>query len=307
MSDRGSAGRRHATRLLLTVGEMHKRGFQGLRIVPSMNEDPFHWDCHLVLGPYMDPGHGSFAHVEMGNSLPYSSANDRYVWFNGPGSTARELADQLERGGLSSWLAEALIDDFAYAGWYAKMLGMAERGYFPCASLNGEVVPGDAPLPLFAWPDGTVAPAHHTLPSAPYSTTHPADRSVSCPDPDGPMDAITQFALSYDGYGRLGRDAQRVLQLVRPVVSQVKKDGSVPLWAGLDVLRGALFYLQREAHWTEYTEPVNEREMRAVTRQVVLHVGRQPLPDDYHMQEQPHEPLTVGYDRRKEAARGRRT
>lgn len=75
-----------------------------------------------------------------------------------------------------------------------------------------------------------------------------------------------------------------------------------------DVLRGALFYLQREARWTEYTEPVNEREMRPVTRQITLHVAGQPLPNDYHPQdEQSHESLTAGFARRKKAARSRPT
>ncbi len=82
----------------------------------------------------------------------------------------------------------------------------------------------------------------------------------------------------------------------------------MPLWAGLDVLRGALFYLQREAHFTEYTSPVNEREMRAVTREIALHVAGHPLPDDHHTQnERFHEPLSAGYARRDEAARSRRT
>ena len=305
MSDRGSAGRRHATRFLLIVSEMHKRGFQGLRIVPEMTDDPFHWLCHLVLGVDMDPGHGAYFQVSMGGGVPYSSANDEYVWSDRPGSTARELADQLERASFSSWLEGARVDDFAYAGWYLKMLGMAERGYLPTATLNGEVVAGDDPLPLFAWPDGTVVPGHHTLPPAPRAVS-PTEATVRIPDPDGPPDAIANFALSYDGYGRLGHDAQRVLQIVRPVVRQVQKDGTVPSWAGLDVLRGALFYLQREAHWTEYQSPINEREMRAVTRQIALHVDGQPLPNDHHaLDQQPHEGLFAGYDRRKRAARSR--
>lgn len=310
MTDRGFSGRRHATRLLLTVSEMHKRGFQGLRIFPTLEEDPFGWNCHLVLSRSMDPGHGAFSQVEMGSSLPYFSSGDdgQYLWSDRPGSTARALADQLEQGSLSSWLEGALVDDFAYAGWYAKMLGMAERGYLPAAMTNGELVSGDAPLPLFAWPDGTVPPGDHTLPPAPLAAGTSADQSIRCPDPDGPMDAIDRFAISYDGYGRTAQEANRILQVVRPVVTQVKKDGTVPLWAGLDVLRGALFYLNREAHWTSYMEPVNERELRAVVRQISLHVANRPLPDDRWAQnDQPHELLTEGYARRKAAARKRPT
>lgn len=148
---------------------MHKRGFQGLRIVPTMQERPFSWLCHIVIATDMAPGHGSYGRVEMGSSLPYFSPDDaQYVWASRPDTSARELADQLEHGGLSSWLEPARIDDFAYAGWYVKMLGMAERGYLPTVAANGEIVDGNAPLPLFAWPDGTVPPGRHELPPAPH-------------------------------------------------------------------------------------------------------------------------------------------
>lgn len=305
MGDRGSTGRRHATRLLLMVSELHKRGLQGLRVVPSMTERPFQWTCHIVLRAVMEPGHGSYGRLEMGSSLPYNSAVDEYVWSDRPGSSARELADQLEASSLSSWLEGARLDDFEYAGWFLKMLGMAESGYFPTVTFQGEIVSETDCLPLFAWPDGTVEPGDHMLPPAPR-VTDSTGSTVRIPDPDGPPDAIAHFALSYDGCGRLGVDGQRVLQIVRPVVRQVKKDGTVPAWAGLDVLRGALFYLQREAHWTEHLEPVNEREMRAVTREIALHVDGQPLPyDSLERAQGPNEGLSAGYERRRRAARSR--
>ena len=166
MSDRGSSARRRATRLLLMISELHKRGFQGLRIVPLMNEDPFDWICHVVQDVAMDPGHGSYGHIEMGGSILYSG-DTRDFWSGDPGLTARELADEFERASFSEWIQQARVDDFAYAGWFLKMLGMAERGYFPAASLNGEIVPGQNRLSLFAWPDGTVAKGNHTLPPAP--------------------------------------------------------------------------------------------------------------------------------------------
>lgn len=45
-----------------------------------------------------------------------------------------------------------------------------------------------------------------------------------------------------------------------------------------------------------------------MTRQITLHVAGQPLPNDYHPQdEQSHESLTAGFARRKKAARSRPT
>jgi hypothetical protein len=140
-----------------------------LRIIPSMDEEPFEWHCHLVVAAHMDAGHGSYTRVVMGGSVPYSftTDGDRYAGSDRLGLSARELADELEQGSLSSWLEAARVDDFAYAGWYVKMLGMAERGYLPYAESKGEIVAADVPLPLFAWPDGTVTSAQLSLPPAP--------------------------------------------------------------------------------------------------------------------------------------------
>lgn len=165
-SNRGSSGRRRATRLLVMISELHKRGFQGLRIVPGMNEDPFFWSCHIVLGVDMDSRHGSYTQVVMGGSIPYDSGVGRFVWSDRR-STARELADEFERASFSDWLEAARIDDFAYAGWFLKMLGLAERGYFPAASPNDEIVSARDQVPLLPSGDGTVAPGRYTLPPAP--------------------------------------------------------------------------------------------------------------------------------------------
>lgn len=298
MSQRGSAGRRKATRLLAVVAELHKRGFQGLRIVPWLTEEPFGWVCHVLQVTDVHRGHGADGRVEMGSTILYDSRSGTYLWSSKPDATARELADELEHGSLSGWLQAARLDDFAYAGWFSRLLGMAERGYLPCLGSNGTRVPGDQPLPLFAWPDGTVPPGRHWLPPAPLPVRDVGARLRRCPDPDGPMQPIAQFALSYDGYGRIAAEAERILHLLRPVLEQVKRDGTVPPWAGLDVMRGALFYLQREAHFTEVSEPVNEREMRSLAREIALHVAGRPLPHDHAFGGDGQEPLTDGYGRR---------
>lgn len=302
---RGSSGRRRATRLLATVAEMHKRGYQGLRIVPLLDPEPFAWDCALVVpNRVASPGYGSYTPPDMGSSVPYWSRDggSGYLWSSRPGSSARQLADQLEEGSLSGWLQSARLDDFAYAGWFLLLLGKAEQGLLPYTNPDGETLADNRPVPLFAWPDGAVPRADGTLPPAPLPWARPPVL-IGCPDPDGPLEQIGRFALSYDGYGRMGRDGVRLLQVIRPVIRAVQKDGTVPGWAGLDVLRGALFFLQRQAHHTEISHPVNEPEMRAVTRQIVLHADGQPLTDDQCGQDSYlQDPITAGFYRRDRAA-----
>ncbi len=99
-----------------------------------------------------------------------------------------------------------------------------------------------------------------------------------------------------------------MLQVVRPVVREVKKDGSVPLWRVLTCC-GAHYSTCSEKRTSPNTRhQLNEREMRAVTREIALHIAGQPLPDDQYAQnERFREPLSAGYARRDEAARSRRT
>lgn len=108
-----------------------------------------------------------------------------------------------------------------------------------------------------------------------------SDAVIRCPMADAHPQDISRFALSYDGYGRIGRDAASLARIVRPVVERIQHRGYVPQWAGLDLMRAALFWLQRQAHFTEYTAPANEKEMRILVSEIALHADGQLLTDDY--------------------------
>lgn len=57
------------------------------------------------------------------------------------------------------------------------------------------------------------------------------------------------WALSYDGYRRLASDPTALFdRLVRPMRDEFESAGSIPDWCGVDLLRGWLFFLQREDH-----------------------------------------------------------
>ena len=89
---------------------------------------------------------------------------------------------------------------------------------------------------------------------------------VSLPD-------LLEFALTYDGYERLA-DAEHIHQVVRPVLRAIEKNGNPPEWAGLELLRGALFVLQRNMHWTDDPSGQLEQHMRILLRAI-----RQAAPD----------------------------
>lgn len=62
------------------------------------------------------------------------------------------------------------------------------------------------------------------------------------------INVLNEFAHTYDGYELLARDPHRLYDQVGPILEVVKRGGRVPDHVGLDMARGALFYLAREAH-----------------------------------------------------------
>lgn len=59
--------------------------------------------------------------------------------------------------------------------------------------------------------------------------------------------AELEWALSYNGYQRLARGPHALFDwVIAPARREFDRTGSVPTWCGVDLLRGWLYYLQRE-------------------------------------------------------------
>lgn len=57
---------------------------------------------------------------------------------------------------------------------------------------------------------------------------------------------LIEWAHSYNGYERLAGDGPRNLYaLTEPLQRAFDRDGTIPEWAGVDLLRGWAFYLAR--------------------------------------------------------------
>jgi hypothetical protein len=117
------------------VIELHKIGYQGLRVWPQMHHDRVHlvpsiftthpraygvmvdWDWDIA-------GSEKFAPVYYGSELS--------------GKTARESADLFVR--QSPLVATlSLLEDYEYAGWFERLTGEVEKGLRPVyAHVNGE-------------------------------------------------------------------------------------------------------------------------------------------------------------------------
>lgn len=125
------ADKRRALRLLGMVHELHKIGYQLLRIVPGMAPSGCYWRCHITSADNVRGNGWEPKDWEEGIALYTSGDEDKYFgWKDAPGKNARLLASLfIER--FPAIAAKGSGWDWAYAGWYVTMLGAAEAGEFP--------------------------------------------------------------------------------------------------------------------------------------------------------------------------------
>jgi hypothetical protein len=125
------------------VGELHKRGYQKLRIMPYMAPTGA-WRCSIAPVILFYRNHGAM-HVEPPSMAPditeppaaamvarYSGAvgNRYFDWDDATTDSARQLADKfIERFPVLADCGKGW--DYLYAGWFQRLLGYAERGWLP--------------------------------------------------------------------------------------------------------------------------------------------------------------------------------
>lgn len=130
---------RRAVRVLAMVGELHRRGYQKLRVMPFMSPSGNAWRCWIGPDTLFNRNHGvylrdtGYSEEEQTTSLSarYTTGADHYFdWQDADHDDARTLADKL----LTRFARLASQGEgwsYAYAGWYQRLLGLAERGWIP--------------------------------------------------------------------------------------------------------------------------------------------------------------------------------
>ena len=118
----------HCQRLLRMVRELHKRGYEGLRVHAGLSASGVHWCCSIHVA--YAAGAGLPGLEEAGYSS--ASANRYFRWSDAAQDDAPALADKFERR-FPVLCRAASQRGAAYCAWYEELLGWVNAGYLPIA------------------------------------------------------------------------------------------------------------------------------------------------------------------------------
>lgn len=121
---------RRATRILSMVHELHKAGYQGIRICCGLSDRNSEWTCLIFSAETTAPSGWAPAFVERAAKYTNQSDGTYFEWKDSANDNARELATKfLARE--PEIAREGAIEDWEYAGWLASIIGQAEHGKLP--------------------------------------------------------------------------------------------------------------------------------------------------------------------------------
>jgi DNA-binding transcriptional ArsR family regulator len=160
-------------RVLQMVLELHRRGYERLRVAPGMSPSGLHWRCSIVPVTNIRRDHGAMVLDHEKESVRYTSGQESrfFDWTDAERDSPAELADKfIER--FRALAAMGRGRDPEYARWYAEMHRATDPGgliyayadwelpedHLPALGCTAEV---EIPLP----PAGEGASGTRTIPS----------------------------------------------------------------------------------------------------------------------------------------------
>lgn len=101
---------------------------------------------------------------------------------------------------------------------------------------------------------------------------------IRCPSPRASLPELDEFGISYNAYVRVAAP-ERLLQVVRPVIRAIDQGKGVPEWAGIDLVRAALFFVHRRGHFSG-PSPELEASFRLLVARISELAAGEPLVRD---------------------------
>jgi hypothetical protein len=241
---------KRATRLLSMVHELHKAGYQRLRIAAGWDPLGQHWRARLM--PASAVSEDGWSPLAETWRVDYCSEQGKtyFGWTDTASDDARALANKfLDRFPEFARCCEG--QDWPYAGWFAIVLGRAEFGELPAfyggrpVNEASEMPPPQLGVTSQADPDFISTTGHPLIPNDELLLT-------DLPPERAPYEAIWPFCLSYDGYkgGLISIDD------CWGVVAKIEKEGLSR--ATIDELRTAAFIHQRRLKNQSDEQPIGD-------------------------------------------------
>lgn len=236
---------RRAGRLLAMIHELHKAGYQRLRICAGYSPDGREWRCRILPSSQVRADGWTPA----AEGVQYSSSDGKcfFRWSDTDHDDARALAGKfVER--FPAIARKGTGSDWLYAGWFAEILGRAEHGELPVfyEGFDLQRRETDAPLP---------PPLAHTVRAEPYDPTgfpliaNHALTGGQLPRPAASYEELYPFCLSFDGYGNGLRTIDDCLFIAESVEANGLRNASI------ESLRVTAFARQRAIKWMELSQP----------------------------------------------------
>lgn len=252
---------RRAGRLLSMVHELHKAGYQRLRICAGHSADGSEWRCMLVPASQVLPD-GWTPAVE---GMPsYSSGEGKrfFGWEDAEGDDARMLAVKfLAR--FPEVAREAAGADWIYAGWFSYVLGSAESGILPSFYGGVDFLKREERIPL---PPGLGKNEVDDKVGRDVFVTDDEVCLEHLPPPAAEYERLWPFCLTCDGYRRGLRTIDDCF-----VVAEAVLRGGLEI-ATMDMLRTTAFIHQRKIKNNSEMPP--DPESLRIIRDVVEEIRR---------------------------------
>ena len=247
---------RRGARILSMVHELHKAGYQGLRIIGSRPVGADHWRCYIT--PAFNVQNDGWTPVDwFERVVTCTTENSEFFgWHDAVGASARQLAEKFKER-FPEICHFSAIRDWSYAGWLSEVLNRAELGDLP-------IFMDDYYLYLSRSPN---VPPPQIEKSIEKSLT---PKLIATKDLNGSLvpfsnEALCRlemFALTYDGYAN-GTSVEELAQRKQAVLGDLSR-------SSIDQLRESLFFVQRCMKWNDqgYMPPELPKELRLLTHEI---------------------------------------
>lgn len=179
---------RRGQRLIRMVSELHRMGYQRLRIMPWLH--PLAWRLAICPADAFSDRNGAYTASYGDTGVVYSSADQSayFGWNDAQNDNARSLADKFIVR-FPEVAQRGLGRDWEYAGWLDELVGFLERGdrlpmveweYMKGTPDELTILPMySATSDTFIWDESSALPLSSPSPEARHFPLPPVTRTVT--------------------------------------------------------------------------------------------------------------------------------